>query len=429
MRPSCLLTVRRPRGSKRLRPFRPPTPSRLARSRFRSPHDLTWDAFLLPGGRHVLYATGGDSQDGRWVGGMDPALWLGDVADPNNPRKFTGQAPGPCSLAVDRNGHRALTGSSDDNTLRLWDIATGKSHPVRREGIGLGQVAFSPDERHAAYVCGATIHLCDLKTGDELTRFRGHAGRIWTFAFCGGGRRLVSGGVDDHTIRVWNLETGEEIRQMKHQNGVNSIAVYPDGRRALTGSWDRTIGVWDLETGQQLRRITGVADELGATVAVSPDGRRALFATSNDFAVRLWNLETGEFIDRMEGHTAHVWRLGFSTDGRRAVSSTMDKTVRVWALPSGRPLNAEPTVVEEAHFLGHDADVDMAAVSPDGRRVLSGSKDGTMILWDRETHQQIHRFTKEAGWVRCVAFAPTAAALSPAARTRSSASGTSNRVI
>ena len=64
---------------------------------------------------------------------------------------------------------------------------------------------------------------------------------------------------------------------MKHGHGVTNIAVFPDGRRALTGSWDRTFGVWDLDTGQQLRRISGIAGQFDAVVAVSPDSRRALF--------------------------------------------------------------------------------------------------------------------------------------------------------
>ena len=341
-------------------------------ARFQSPHDFVGAAFLLPDGRRVIYASAGGYEKDTWVEPREPALWLGELADPKNPRKFTGAGPGGLSLALSKDGRLALT-CGGDKTLRLWDVETGKSRRVRREETGLSRVAFSPDERHAAYVCYDMIRLCDLKMGDELMTFREHSGRIDPLAFCPDGRRLVSGGADDHTIRVWNVETGEEIRQMKHGHGVMSIAVFPDGRRALTGSWDRTIGVWDLETRQQLRRIVGVAEEFGANVAISPDGRRALFGTHYDHAVRLWDLETGEPLERLEGHSSWVNSVAFASDGRRALSSSGDKTVCVWALPPGRPPGAEPPLMEVAHFLGHDRPIEaVVAVSPVGRRLLSG---------------------------------------------------------
>ncbi len=257
-------------------------------ARFPGPHDWIGRAFFLPDGRRILYTTAGDFQNDQWLPGTEAALWLRDLADPKNPRKFAGFSTASwIDLALSRDGRLALT-TSADKTLRLWDVETGKSRRVRREETGFGPVAFSPDERHAAYVCGDTIRLCDLKTGDELRTFRGHTGSIRTFSFCGDGRRLVSGGVDDHTIRVWNVETGEEIRQMRHGDGVTSATVFPDNRRVLTSSWDRTIGIWDLQTGQQLRRISGVANRYGASLAISPDSRRALFGATTRCCYGTW---------------------------------------------------------------------------------------------------------------------------------------------
>ncbi|MHC5538241.1 WD40 repeat domain-containing protein, partial [Singulisphaera rosea] len=373
-------------------------------ARFESPHDFVNFPFLVPDGRHVLYATSGELQDNQWLPGTDPALWFGDLADPKNPRKFTSQAP-LNALALSRDGRVALTTSSDQS-LRIWDVETGKSRRVRRSEVSLGQVAFAPDEHHAAYVHGDTIRYCDLETGEESMTFRGHSGGIRSFAFCPDGRWLVSGGVDDHTIRVWNVKTGEEVRKMKHGHGVMAVAAFPDSRRVLTASWDETIGVWDLETGQQLRRICGVADNFGARVAIAPDGRRALFGTEHDHAVRLWDLETGEEIERFDGHTGDPWHVSFAPDGRRAVSGSSDKTARVWALPPGRPPGQEPPLLEVAHFLGHEDVVETVVVSPDGRRILSGSFDNTMILWDRESAQPIRRFRELGGQVYGVAISP-----------------------
>ena len=373
-------------------------------ARFQSPHDLVSSAHLLPDGRRVIYSSTGGYEKDQWVEPNDPAVWLGDLLDSKNPRKFTVHAPGGTGLTLSRDGRLALL-TGGDKTLRLWDVETGKSRRIRHEETGFGAVAFSPDERRAAYVCGDTIRLCDLKTGDELMTLRGHAGRIRALAFCEGGRRIVSGGIDDETVRTWNPETGEEVRRIKPGH-VTDIAVFPDGRRALVSSW-WTIGVWDLETGQQLRRISGVANEFGATVTVSPDGRRALFGLLHDNAVRLWDLETGEPVERLEGHTGGIFSVAFSSDGHHAASASYDKTVRVWALPRCRAPGEEPSMVEVAHFLGHEDRIDSpVAVSHDSRRILTGSMDKTLILWDRETARSIKRFTGHEGNVRAVAFSP-----------------------
>ena len=118
-----------------------------------------------------------------------------------------------------------------DKTLRLWDVDTGKSRRIRHEETGFGAVAFSPDQRRAAYVCGDTIRLCDLKTGDELMTLRGHAGRIRALAFCEGGRRIVSGGID---MKQFDLESGDGRGSPPNQaRARDGHCRFPDGRRVL----------------------------------------------------------------------------------------------------------------------------------------------------------------------------------------------------
>ena len=70
------------------------------------------------------------------------------------------------------------------------------------------------------------------------------------------GRRALSGS-DDRTLRLWDLETGAELRRFEgHEGWVTSVTVLADGRRALSGSWDKTLRLWDLETGAELACLT-----------------------------------------------------------------------------------------------------------------------------------------------------------------------------
>ena len=396
-------------------------------------------AFLLGFSRNVLYTTS--------IGNLnDMAIRLGDPLDPHHPRSSWATAPARshlrfCATAV-------APSASEDTTLRLWDLETCTSRRVRREATGLGSVAFSPEGRRAAYVCGASIHLCDLETGDELMSFEALPDGISKVAFSVDGRQILSYGGD---IRIWDVETGKEVRRIGDAQSCWIMALLPDGRRALTrGEWgfDVPIVVRDLETGRQTRRIPV---KYSTAIAVSHDGRRALFGVG--MTVWLWDIENWEEIDRFEGHRGDVVHVALSFDGSRGVSTSTDRTVRVWALPPGRPKGERPAVAETAQYLD-DAMVfpQLAVVSPDGRHVLATASktdmcfwDGetpqggganvppspaaatTMYLWDRESGRLIRRFGESARLTMSVAFSPDGKTASVAAWTAWCGSGTSSR--
>jgi hypothetical protein len=114
------------------------------------------------------------------------------------------------------------------------------------------------------------------------------------------------------------------------------VSVTPDGRRAVSGSDDKTLRVWDLESGQCLRTLTG--HTAGVTsVSVTPDGRRAV-SGSRDKTLRVWDLESGQCLRTLQGHSDDVNSVSVTPDGRRAVSGSRDKTLRVWDLESGECL-------------------------------------------------------------------------------------------
>ncbi|WP_261891276.1 TIR domain-containing protein [Acaryochloris marina] len=108
------------------------------------------------------------------------------------------------------------------------------------------------------------------------------------------------------------------------------------------------------------------------SVALTADGRRAL-SGSADKTVKFWDLDSGQCLQTLEGHDSDVGSIALTPDGRRALSGSADKTIKLWDLDSGQCLQT---------LEGHIAYVESIALSADGRRALSGSADKTVKLWD-----------------------------------------------
>ena len=271
--------------------------------------------------------------------------------------------------------------------------------------------------------------MCDATTGERdfvSRKLRDQAGpAIGRIVFCPDGRRLVTAHAD-RAIRVWDLKTGRINGRIEHPADVTDLAVFADGSRVMTSCSDGTIGIWNLETGQKLRETIvyvtpAVFDERVeaesrartgingvASISISPDGRRASFGSDN--FMFLWDLELDEESTRAN-HAAPVRNVVFSADGRHVVSSA-GAAVRVWALPPNRQPGEEPWLVEDAQLISYEAGPSyrpisaVAVISKDGRRVLSGGPGPSMTLWDRTTRRIIRHFQGNQAEVRSVAFAP-----------------------
>jgi WD40 repeat protein len=128
------------------------------------------------------------------------------------------------------------------------------------------------------------------------------------------------------------------------------------------------------ESPSLVRDLVGHADGVTAS-AVTPDGRRVISA-SQDRTLKIWDLQSGYALATLEGHTDWVNACAVTPDGRRVVSASHDRTLKTWDLESGRQL---------ATLEGHAFWVSGCAVTPDGRSVVSASQDGTLKVWDLES--------------------------------------------
>ncbi|BAG03646.1 hypothetical protein [Microcystis aeruginosa] len=281
------------------------------------------------------------------------------------------------------------------NTLQA--LLNWKSERNRLEGHKdfVTSVNFSPDGKTLVSVSrDNTIKLWNVETGEEIRTLKGHDG-VQSVNFSPDGKTLVSGSWDN-TIKLWNVETGEEIRTLKGHNGpVNSVNFSPDGKTLVSGSGDKTIKLWNVETGQEIRTLKG-HDNSVISVNFSPDGK-TLVSGSGDNTIKLWNVETGEEIRTLKGHDSYVNSVNFSPDGKTLVSVSRDNTIKLWNVKTGKEIRT---------IKGHDIYFRSVNFSPDGKTLVSGSGDKTIKLWNVETGTEIRTLKGHDWFVNSVNFSP-----------------------
>ena len=223
----------------------------------------------------------------------------------------------------------------------------------------------------------------------------------------------IASGSEDKTIRLWNTHTGELIKTFKgHVENVNTVAFSPDGNTIASGSGrlvylggpedsgtcvGQEIRLWDINTGELIKTLIGHTSVVNSVV-FSPDGStiasvsghwqayKAVWSVGEEIC--LWSAQTGELLKTLTGHKDVVSSVVFSPDGNYIVSgdwyhSLYDTSGGAW---SGeiRVWNTHTGELIKT-LTGHTGGVSSMAFSPDGKTLASGRTDGTILLWDFST--------------------------------------------
>ncbi|KAK0302109.1 hypothetical protein LTR01_008964 [Friedmanniomyces endolithicus] len=147
-----------------------------------------------------------------------------------------------------------------------------------------------------------TVKVWDVNTSEELRTLKGHTSGIRCLQF--DDTKLMTGGLDC-TIKLWNWRTGQYLRTFQaHTAGI--INLHFSGRYVASGSMDRTIRVWDSET-KQTYLLRGQTNWVNCVKI--DQASRMLLSSSDDLTVRLWDLETRECIEVLEGHIGQVQQV------------------------------------------------------------------------------------------------------------------------
>ncbi|MBC7971116.1 MAG: serine/threonine protein kinase [Verrucomicrobia bacterium] len=272
-----------------------------------------------------------------------------------------------------------LASSSEDKTIRFWDLQTGSvTTAVLDHLLAVRAIAFSPDGetvasggQDRAVVLTRKWYL-DLSGRSEI--LGQHTQAVTAIAFTPSGRMLASAS-RDKTIKLWDIHTRKELCTLKgHRLNVTAIAFSPDGRFLASASADRTACLWTSEANHTIQMRYTFNDHVATVqaVAFSLDGQ-VLATGGDDRTIKLWSTQTGRLLRTLPGHSWTVSALKFTPDGMTLISGSWDGTLKLWALTDDRS--------EAIVLTGHSDSVNAIALSSDGKTLISGSSDKTIRVW------------------------------------------------
>jgi WD40 repeat protein len=288
---------------------------------------------------------------------------------------LTGHTNSVRSLAIGhlsgQNPKPIVVSGSFDNSIKIWDLDSGKLMGTLTGAEMVNAIALSPDGQTIVSSGEQnTIELWQLNTAQRRT-LGDHSDWILALAVSLDGQTLVSGSRNS-TIKIWHLPTGELRHTITgNYSGVLAIAISPDGQTLVSSHGDNTIRMWHVPTGELLPTHFRHSDLIWS-ITISPDGQ-TIVTGSRDRTIKLWNLQTGELQQTLDGHAGSVWSVNISPDGQTLASGSEDKTIKLWNLPTGELLST---------LTGHTKEIYTVAIAPNGQTLVSGSRDNTIKIWE-----------------------------------------------
>ncbi|MGB6297512.1 MAG: CHAT domain-containing protein [Rivularia sp. (in: cyanobacteria)] len=404
---------------------------------------------------------------------------------------FKGHIGGVNKVAFSPDGKK-IASASIDNTVKLWEISGKLLQTFKGHSNRVNEVAFSPDgKKIASASIDQTVKLWNTD-GTIINTLKGHTANVNAVAFSPDGTTIASAS-SDYTVKLWNTKNGILLNSFElHDEIVTSVSFSSNGKFLASASFDETIKLWNVKGGTLVKTIKvpknkffsvrfsplrdglfqGIGETIAATstsqdiklfkldhylqtifttndrrimrVAYSPDGM--MIASANDNNIKLWEPDgtllkkitahsdlipgmafspisktfqgnivhkiasssadniikiwqtDGTLLHTIKSHKDEIWGITFSPDGKKIVSGSWDKTVKIWQIENTN----KPILLKT---IEHKDRVWSVAFSPDGKIIASVPEDNTIKLW-KPDGTLLHTLKGHNGNINAVAFSP-----------------------
>ncbi len=295
-----------------------------------------------------------------------------------------------------------LLASAEGSAVYLWEITSDKLLLSLSYPDMIYVIAFSPDGKLLVSASqDGTLRLRDVTSGKELSVQPGSGTFVSQVAFSPDGTMVASVAYGNKIV-MWEIADGVELRPVSTYEGAG-LSFSPSGEM-LAISDNGVIKLWSTANNQELISLKEATDQAPMPV-FSPDGK--ILAYAYDKVIKLWDIATQQVIRTLQGHEEEVVQFTFAPDGTRLASASL-KTIKIWDVVSGQELRTLTTkIVAEKGFGSQDGYGNFAnalAFSPDGEMFVIGGESGPVKLYMLSTGELLGELTPPADRVVRVTF-------------------------
>lgn len=309
-----------------------------------------------------------DEQDERWR-----------IAE----RHYFMRTPATVSCAAFHASSNLLVVGFSDGLFGIYELPDFNTiHSLSISQAPISHIAIGPSGAWLAFGAATTGQLLvwDWQSESHILKQAAHHDSLNALAYSPAGDKIITT-ADNGKVKIWDTASGFcSVTFTEHTSGVTAAQYAKRGHVLFTSSLDGSVRAWDLVRYRNFRTFTA-PDRLSFTsLAIDPAGEVVCAGSLDSFDIHVWNVQTGQLLDRLAGHEGPVSSLAFTPDGGSLVSGSWDKTVRIWSI-FARTQTSEPLQLQ--------ADVLCVAARPDGKQVAVATLDGALTFWDvRDAVQQ-----------------------------------------
>ncbi|MEO0841030.1 MAG: NB-ARC domain-containing protein [Cyanobacteria bacterium J06643_5] len=290
--------------------------------------------------------------------------------------------------------------SIKDKIVKVENLNNSKSIQIQSQSYNISLIDISCNGKYIATGSGEKIiKIWDINTDLYLQSLSGHVSEINAITFSTTNKVLATASVD-RTVKIWDITTGKCLKTLQGRaDFIHSVIFSSDNQTIISGS-QHSINFWDIDSGQCISNFLETKDWLSSLIF---NLERKIIACANigneDNFIRTWQIDnlnnsfnqSNQIPNKiLKGHDDNIWSIDFNHDGTKIVSGSSDRTVKIWNSHTGQCLKT---------LSGHSRPVLSVGFSHDGNTVASCGGHSIIKLWNVETGDCFQTIQEKASYI------------------------------